>query len=160
MSGETVVVKPAGETDPLSFPGILHNKDGAAAMKEFLRQQYCEQMISFWEVVQVFRQLSSEEEIQQRSQEIYDEYVRAGVPTQINIMEPQRLAIIEMLKAPHAQMFNDAEKTMLDLIKGNFWLSFLGSSLYTNYKAKLQQANAAPEKGKGKAESGGCCVVM
>lgn len=120
----TIVVQPAGassSTAPVvdDFTQVLLDDEARAALKDLLCESKCEHHLVFYEEVTRYKQIEStnESEIKARSAKIYDEYVRVGAHSQINLTEHPLQRIRTNLATPTLTLFDEASSICLDLIR-------------------------------------------
>lgn len=150
---------PPASDDPFeSFIALLHHERGRGLFYEFLKSNYSEHHLSYWEEVQKFKKLNSsttsEEEIKMHSLKIYNEYVKNGVKQQINIYDVQRMKIKENLEKPTLHIFDESENIVFELIKGNYYVKFRESEPYKQWKTETEQSSK-----QKKTSSSACCIL-
>lgn len=129
------------QNDNARFMALLVDPTGVELFKAHLLKNYTEHHLCFWQEVQIFRQITDETELAQSANTIYSTYVRKGAKREINITERLKSAVKERLATPTIEMFADAERTSIDLIKGNFFFTFLQTADYKNWQAMINKPN-------------------
>lgn len=141
------------ENDNAKFMALIKHPEGCELFKKHLMANYTEQHLCFWQDVQVFRKITNDDEaLRTEARKLFNMYVKKSSVKEINITEVLKSHIKDKLdQEPSIEMFADAERTSLDLIKGNFFFQFLQTDAYKNWKANLGKP--------GKKEGGGCSIM-
>ena len=134
----------AEENDNTRFLALIRDPEGVELFKTHLKRSHTEQTLCFWQEVQQFRQLTDDEELKAAAALIYNTYVKKGCAREINLTERLKSEIKDQLGTPTVDMFENAEFTCLNLIKGNFFFTFLQTD---DCKAWVAQKNK-PHKTK------------
>ncbi|XP_076000865.1 regulator of G-protein signaling 21-like [Genypterus blacodes] len=128
-----------------SLETLLSHKNGQVAFREFLKSEFCEENLDFWLVCQQFRALGSPEELTQRATSIYEEFIQAESPRQVNLDFYIRNTISQDLQQPNPLCFDAAQKKIYSLMENDSFPRFIRSDMY---KALLSSASKQKRSGK------------
>lgn len=69
----------------------LSIKGGQRVFREFLKSEFCEENLDFWLACQEFKSCENPGELTQKATKIYEEFIRADAPKQVNKKEGEKL---------------------------------------------------------------------
>lgn len=68
-----------------SLDKVLSNSYGLATFKSFLRSEFSEENIEFWEACEDFKKTKSPLKMAIKAQKIYEDFIQTGGPKEVNI---------------------------------------------------------------------------
>jgi hypothetical protein len=113
---------------------ILKNPDLCFLFREYLQAESSSENLSFWMAAETFKNAVSQEDLPTFAKKLYELYIRAGAPAEVNIDIADKKSIKEKLEAPTRDMFNDAQEVVYSLMELNFLNKFLESPKYKTCK--------------------------
>uniref|UniRef100_A0A8D0EFK3 Regulator of G protein signaling 12 n=1 Tax=Salvator merianae TaxID=96440 RepID=A0A8D0EFK3_SALMN len=115
----------------VSFERLLQDPLGVRYFSEFLRKEFSEENILFWQACEYFNHISvhDKKELSFRAREIFNKFLCSKATTPVNIDSQAQLAD-DVLNAPHPDMFKDQQLQIFNLMKFDSYTRFLKSPLY------------------------------
>uniref|UniRef100_A0A670JPP7 Regulator of G protein signaling 12 n=1 Tax=Podarcis muralis TaxID=64176 RepID=A0A670JPP7_PODMU len=115
----------------VSFERLLQDPVGVRYFSEFLRKEFSEENILFWQACEYFNHISAHDkkELSFRAREIFNKFLCSKATTPVNIDSQAQLAD-DVLNAPHPDMFKDQQLQIFNLMKFDSYTRFLKSPLY------------------------------
>ncbi|XP_035525879.1 regulator of G-protein signaling 21-like [Morone saxatilis] len=113
-----------------SLEALLSQKRGHAAFRDFMKSEFCEENLDFWLACQEFKNFDSPEELKQRATSIYEEFIRAESPKQVNLDFYTREIISQSLEQPSPSCFVVAERKIYSLMENGSFPRFIQSEQY------------------------------
>ncbi|XP_054855206.1 regulator of G-protein signaling 12 isoform X2 [Eublepharis macularius] len=115
----------------VSFERLLQDPVGIRYFSEFLRKEFSEENILFWQACEYFNHVPSHDkkELSFRAREIFNKFLCSKATTPVNIDSQAQLAD-DVLNAPHPEMFKDQQLQIFNLMKFDSYTRFLKSPLY------------------------------
>ncbi|KAI4886269.1 hypothetical protein NFI96_010598, partial [Prochilodus magdalenae] len=122
-----------------SIEKLLGCKAGQLAFQEFLRSEYSEENILFWQACEEYKKIKSTPEMIIAANRIYSEFVQVEAPRQINIDSGTRTNITKNISEPNLNSFDTAQKMIYSLMTRDCYPRFLKSDIY---QALLRKAGS------------------
>ncbi|XP_062991960.1 regulator of G-protein signaling 12 isoform X2 [Elgaria multicarinata webbii] len=115
----------------VAFERLLQDPLGVRYFSEFLRKEFSEENILFWQACECFNHISAHDkkELSFRAREIFNKFLCSKATTPVNIDSQAQLAD-DVLNAPHPNMFKDQQLQIFNLMKFDSYTRFLKSPLY------------------------------
>uniref|UniRef100_A0A8C5RGD9 RGS domain-containing protein n=1 Tax=Laticauda laticaudata TaxID=8630 RepID=A0A8C5RGD9_LATLA len=115
----------------VSFERLLQDPLGIRYFSDFLRKEFSEENILFWQACDYFNHIPAHDkkELSFRAQEIFNKYLCSKATTPVNIDSQVQLAD-DVLTAPHPNMFKDQQLQIFNLMKFDSYARFLKSPFY------------------------------
>ncbi|XP_066538007.1 regulator of G-protein signaling 12 isoform X3 [Hoplias malabaricus] len=115
----------------VSFERLLQDPVGVHYFSEFLKKEFSEENILFWQACEVFSQVpeNDKKQLSQKAKEIYNSFLSSKATTPVNIDSQAQLAD-DVLTAPRPDMFKQPQLQIFNLMKFDSYARFLKSSLY------------------------------
>lgn len=127
-----------------SLDRLLRSKYGLATFRTFLKSEYSDENIEFWLTCEDYKKLTSSHKMSSRAKKIFEQFVKAESPKEINIDYHTREEIKRNARRPTAQCFDDAQKIVYGLMERDSYPRFLRSEMY---KSLLESLAAETEQG-------------
>ncbi|XP_040000171.1 regulator of G-protein signaling 21-like [Xiphias gladius] len=128
-----------------SLETLLSQKCGQIAFRGFLKSEFCDENLDFWLACQEFKTFDSPEELTRRAARIYEEFIRAESPRQVNVDFYTREIISQSLQQPSPSCFAVAQKKIYSLMANGAFPRFIKSEQY-----KVLCDAASKQRGFGK----------
>ncbi|KAK1786717.1 hypothetical protein P4O66_017106 [Electrophorus voltai] len=109
---------------------------GQQAFQEFLRSEYSEENILFWQACEDYKKIKNIPEMVSAANRIYSEFVQVEAPRQINIDCGTRANITKCISEPTLESFNKAQKQIYSLMTRDCYPRFLKSEIYQSILEK------------------------
>uniref|UniRef100_A0A452INP1 Regulator of G-protein signaling 12 n=1 Tax=Gopherus agassizii TaxID=38772 RepID=A0A452INP1_9SAUR len=115
----------------VSFERLLQDPVGVRFFSEFLRKEFSEENILFWQACEYFNHVPAHDkkELSYRAREIFSKFLCSKATTPVNIDSQAQLAD-DILSAPHPDMFKEQQLQIFNLMKFDSYTRFLKSPLY------------------------------
>uniref|UniRef100_A0AAY4DJC3 Uncharacterized protein n=1 Tax=Denticeps clupeoides TaxID=299321 RepID=A0AAY4DJC3_9TELE len=115
----------------VSFERLLQDPVGISYFSEFLKKEFSEENILFWQACELFSQVPEDDkkQLSQKAQEIYNSFLSSKATMPVNIDSQAQLAD-NVLNAPQPNMFKEPQLQIFNLMKFDSYSRFLKSSLY------------------------------
>ncbi|XP_072543936.1 regulator of G-protein signaling 12 [Salminus brasiliensis] len=113
------------------FERLLQDPVGVRYFSEFLKKEFSEENILFWQSCEIFSQVpeNDKKQLSQKAKEIYNSFLSSKATTPVNIDSQAQLAD-DVLTAPRPDMFKQPQLQIFNLMKFDSYARFLKSSLY------------------------------
>ncbi|XP_015462793.3 regulator of G-protein signaling 12 isoform X1 [Astyanax mexicanus] len=113
------------------FERLLQDPVGVRYFSEFLKKEFSEENILFWQACEIFSQVpeNDKKQLSQKAREIYNSFLSSKATTPVNIDSQAQLAD-DVLTAPRPDMFRQPQLQIFNLMKFDSYARFLKSSLY------------------------------
>ncbi|CAN9509868.1 unnamed protein product [Ophioblennius macclurei] len=113
------------------FERLLTDPVGVRYFSEFLKKEFSEENILFWQACEFFSHVpeNDNKQLSQRAREIYNSFLSSKATTPVNIDSQAQLAD-DILNAPKPDMFKEQQLQIFNLMKFDSYTRFLKSLLY------------------------------
>ncbi|XP_030046999.1 regulator of G-protein signaling 12 [Microcaecilia unicolor] len=115
----------------VSFERLLQDPVGVRYFSEFLKKEFSEENILFWQACEYFSRVPAHDkkELSYRAREIFNKFLCSKATMPINIDSQAQLAD-DILNAPHPEIFKEQQLQIFNLMKFDSYTRFLKSHLY------------------------------
>ncbi|XP_037326691.1 regulator of G-protein signaling 13-like isoform X1 [Pungitius pungitius] len=113
-----------------SLERLLESKYGLATFRNFLKSEYSDENIEFWLTCEDYKKIKSSFRMSSRAKKIYEQFIKAESPKEINIDYQTREQIKRNVKTPTMHSFDDAQKIVYGLMERDSYPRFLRSDIY------------------------------
>ncbi|XP_053301179.1 regulator of G-protein signaling 6 isoform X2 [Pleuronectes platessa] len=131
-----------------SLQEALKDHAGQELFLKFLESEFSSENLRFWLAVQDMKR-RPQQEVAQRAQEIWTEFLAEGAPSSINLDSHSYERTSHNLKDPGRYSYVDAQDHIYKLMKSDSYARFLRSNLYQD----LLMARKKPETEQGRRTS-------
>uniref|UniRef100_A0A8C4GL11 Regulator of G protein signaling 12a n=1 Tax=Dicentrarchus labrax TaxID=13489 RepID=A0A8C4GL11_DICLA len=113
------------------FERLLQDPVGVRYFSEFLKKEFSEENILFWQACECFSHVpaTDKKQLSQRAGEIYNSFLSSKATMPVNIDSQAQLAD-DVLTSPRPDMFKTQQLQIFNLMKFDSYSRFLKSSLY------------------------------
>ncbi|KAI7810982.1 regulator of G-protein signaling 12 [Triplophysa rosa] len=113
------------------FERLLQDPVGVRYFSEFLKKEFSEENILFWQACEYFSHVpeTDKKQLSQMAREIYNSFLSSKATTPVNIDSQAQLAD-DILNAPRPDMFKEQQLQIFNLMKFDSYTRFLKSYLY------------------------------
>ncbi|XP_057697615.1 regulator of G-protein signaling 2-like [Corythoichthys intestinalis] len=122
-----------------SLDKLLSHKYGKMVFFIFLKTEYCEENIEFWNACEDFRMLSSHQELTSKAISIYEEFIKSEAPKEVNLDFYTKNKIIQSLNELNVASFLTAQGKVYSLMENNSYPRFIHSDLYKELLADARR---------------------
>ncbi|XP_040920186.1 regulator of G-protein signaling 6-like [Toxotes jaculatrix] len=131
-----------------SLEEALKDPAGQELFLKFLESEFSSENLRFWLAVQDLKRMP-QQEVAQRAQEIWAEFLAEGAPSSINLDSHSYERTSQNLKDPGRYSYEDAQDHIYKLMKSDSYTRFLRSNVYQD----LLMARKKPETEQGRRTS-------
>ncbi|KAI1892139.1 hypothetical protein AGOR_G00150900 [Albula goreensis] len=113
-----------------SLEHLLNNDVGLTAFAAFLKSEFSQENIEFWMACEKYKKTASPKEVAAKAMEIYDQYVAAESPNEVNLDSATREETKRNLETPSLSSFDEAQRKIFLLMEKDSYKRFLKSRLF------------------------------
>ncbi|XP_036453366.1 regulator of G-protein signaling 13 [Colossoma macropomum] len=113
-----------------SLETLLKSKNGMATFQAFLKSEFSDENIEFWLICEEYKKIKSTSRLGSRAKKIFERYIQAEAPKEINIDHKTREVIKQNVQAPTRWCFDEAQRIVFGLMEKDSYPRFLRSDLY------------------------------
>ncbi|XP_057219068.1 regulator of G-protein signaling 12-like isoform X2 [Triplophysa rosa] len=115
----------------VSFERLLQDPVGVRYFSEFLKKEFSEENILFWQACESFSKIPEHDkkQLSYKAKDIYNCFLSSKATMPVNIDSQAQLAD-DVLTAPQPQMFKQPQLQIFNLMKMDSYARFLKSTLY------------------------------
>ncbi|XP_077333995.1 regulator of G-protein signaling 12 isoform X2 [Lithobates pipiens] len=130
----------------VSFERLLQDPIGVRYFTEFLKKEFSEENILFWQACEYFSRVPAHDknELSYRAREIFNKFLSSKATTPVNIDSQAQLAD-DILNAPHPDMFKEQQLQIFNLMKFDSYTRFLKSHLYQECMLAEVEGRSLPD---------------
>ncbi|CAF94997.1 unnamed protein product [Tetraodon nigroviridis] len=128
------------------FEQLLQDPVGVRYFTEFLKKEFSEENILFWQACEYFSHVpaTDKKQLSQRAGEIYNSFLSSKATMPVNIDSQAQLAD-DVLTSPRPDMFKTQQLQIFNLMKFDSYSRFLKSSLYQECVHAEQDGRSLPD---------------
>lgn len=113
-----------------SLDKVLHNSYGLATFRSFLKSEFSEENLEFWVACEDYKRTQSAPKRAQKARRIYEEFIRADAPREVNIDHFTKGLTMKNLVEPSISSFDVAQKRIHALMEKDSLPRYLRSYFY------------------------------
>ncbi|TRY96924.1 hypothetical protein DNTS_014277 [Danionella cerebrum] len=113
-----------------SLERLLGSKYGLATFRTFLKSEFSDENIEFWLTCEDYKKITSSHKMSYKARKIFDQFVKAESPKEINIDYQTREEIKRNMRSPTVKCFDEAQKIVFGLMERDSYPRFLRSEMY------------------------------
>ncbi|KAK2889278.1 hypothetical protein QQF64_028594 [Cirrhinus molitorella] len=113
-----------------SLDKVLSNSYGLATFKSFLRSEFSEENIEFWEACEDFKKTKSLMKMGTKAKKIYEDFIQTGGPKEVNIDHFTKDVTLRNLVDLSPSTFEVAQSRIYTLMEKDSFGRFLRSEQY------------------------------
>ncbi|XP_035286984.1 regulator of G-protein signaling 20-like isoform X2 [Anguilla rostrata] len=126
-----------------SFDKLMKCPAGRCAFREFLRTEFSEENMLFWQACEDLRAESAKAAVEEKARLIYEDYISILSPKEVSLDSRVREVINRNMVEPSVHTFDDAQLQIYTLMQRDSYPRFISSPAY---KALLNTVSEqAPE---------------
>ncbi|CAI5455794.1 unnamed protein product [Caenorhabditis angaria] len=114
----------------LSFDDLMKNRLGQKYFAEFLKGEYSDENILFWQACEELKREKNAEKIEEKARIIYEDFISILSPKEVSLDSRVREIVNSNMSRPSASTFDDAQNQIFTLMQRDSYPRFLASRLY------------------------------
>lgn len=116
-----------------SFNRLMQNPAGRDLLKQHLVQEHADENILFWEAVEAYKHLRTNDQMIETARNIYEQYVSSHATTEVSLDSKCRTALDKNYTQPNKNTFDDAQQHIYKLMETDTFERFKRSKIYMNF---------------------------
>ncbi|CAI5440756.1 unnamed protein product [Caenorhabditis angaria] len=113
-----------------SFEFLMDNKQGQKYFAEFLKGEYSDENILFWQACQELKREKNGEKIEEKARIIYEDFISILSPKEVSLDSRVREIVNSNMSRPSATTFDEAQNQIFTLMQRDSYPRFLASNMY------------------------------
>ncbi|XP_061695187.1 regulator of G-protein signaling 13-like [Syngnathoides biaculeatus] len=113
-----------------SLEKLIASKYGTKVFQAFLKSEFSDENMEFWLVCEEYKKIRSSFGMKSKAKKIFQHYIQAEAPREINIDHKTRELIRRNVKTAGAWCFDDAQRIVYGLMERDSYPRFLRSDVY------------------------------
>ncbi|XKL59037.1 hypothetical protein PGB90_000053 [Kerria lacca] len=113
-----------------SFDKLMRSQAGRRIFREFLRCEYSEENILFWEACEDLKKETNSNVIEERARFIYEDFISILSPKEVSLDSKVRDLINKNMNSPTIHTFDEAQTQIYTLMHRDSYPRFLNSDKY------------------------------
>ncbi|CAI4233324.1 unnamed protein product [Auanema sp. JU1783] len=115
-----------------SFDNLMRNKLGQKYFAEFLKGEYSDENILFWQACEELKREKNAEKIEEKARIIYEDFISILSPKEVSLDSRVREIVNNNMQRPSASTFDEAQNQIFTLMQRDSYPRFLASPMYKN----------------------------
>lgn len=113
-----------------SFDRLMNHKGGQKYFAEFLKSEYSDENILFWQACEELKRERNPEKIEEKARIIYEDFISILSPKEVSLDSRVREIINANMVRPSARIFDEAQNQIYTLMQRDSYPRFIASSIY------------------------------
>ncbi|CAD6190711.1 unnamed protein product [Caenorhabditis auriculariae] len=113
-----------------SFDNLMKNKLGQKYFAEFLKGEYSDENILFWQACEELKREKNAEKIEEKARIIYEDFISILSPKEVSLDSRVREIVNSNMGRPTSHTFDEAQNQIYTLMQRDSYPRFLASSMY------------------------------
>ncbi|XP_067865525.1 regulator of G-protein signaling 3-like [Heterodontus francisci] len=113
-----------------SLDKLLAHRYGLIAFKGFLRTEFSDENIEFWQACEDYRRTKSNSKLTSKAKRIFEEFIATQAPREVNLDSHTREVTTSNIQSPTRSTFDLAQKRIFGLMEKDSYPRFLRSEFY------------------------------
>jgi regulator of G-protein signaling len=114
----------------VAFDRLMKNKSGQKYFAEFLKSEYSDENILFWQACEELKRERNTEKIEEKARIIYEDFISILSPKEVSLDSRVREIINNNMVHPTAHTFDEAQNQIYTLMQRDSYPRFIASQLY------------------------------
>uniref|UniRef100_UPI00398F1896 regulator of G-protein signaling 3-like isoform X1 n=2 Tax=Pristiophorus japonicus TaxID=55135 RepID=UPI00398F1896 len=121
-----------------SLDKLLAHRYGLIAFKGFLRTEFSNENIEFWQACEGYRRTKSNSKLSSKAKKIFEEFIATNALREVNLDSHTRDVTARNILSPTRSTFDLAQKRIFGLMEKDSYPRFLRSDLYLDLTSPKQ----------------------
>uniref|UniRef100_A0A914VQV1 RGS domain-containing protein n=1 Tax=Plectus sambesii TaxID=2011161 RepID=A0A914VQV1_9BILA len=118
-----------------SFDRLMKHRSGQKFFAEFLKSEYSDENILFWQACEELKREKNPEKIEEKARIIYEDFISILSPKEVSLDSRVREIINNNMVHPSAHTFDEAQNQIFTLMHRDSYPRFVASALYKKIAA-------------------------
>uniref|UniRef100_A0A183BKB9 RGS domain-containing protein n=1 Tax=Globodera pallida TaxID=36090 RepID=A0A183BKB9_GLOPA len=114
----------------VNFDRLMKNKNGQKYFAEFLKSEYSDENILFWQACEELKRERNTEKIEEKARIIYEDFISILSPKEVSLDSRVREIINQNMVHPSAHTFDEAQNQIYTLMQRDSYPRFISSMPY------------------------------
>uniref|UniRef100_A0A0N4ZYH2 RGS domain-containing protein n=1 Tax=Parastrongyloides trichosuri TaxID=131310 RepID=A0A0N4ZYH2_PARTI len=114
----------------VSFERLLNNKSGQRYFAEFLKSEFSDENILFYQACEELKREKNVEKIEEKARIIYEDFISILSPKEVSLDSRVREIINNNMVHPTAHTFDEAQAQIFTLMQRDSYPRFLNGEVY------------------------------
>uniref|UniRef100_A0A914IAG7 RGS domain-containing protein n=1 Tax=Globodera rostochiensis TaxID=31243 RepID=A0A914IAG7_GLORO len=114
----------------VNFDRLMKNKNGQKYFAEFLKSEYSDENILFWQACEELKRERNTEKIEEKARIIYEDFISILSPKEVSLDSRVREIINQNMVHPSAHTFDEAQNQIYTLMQRDSYPRFISSTPY------------------------------
>ena len=114
----------------VNFDRLMKNKQGQKYFAEFLKSEYSDENILFWQACEELKREKNTEKIEEKARIIYEDFISILSPKEVSLDSRVREIINQNMVHPSSHTFDEAQNQIYTLMQRDSYPRFIASALY------------------------------
>jgi len=113
-----------------SFDHLMKHQSGQKYFAEFLKSEYSDENILFWQACEELKREKNPEKIEEKARIIYEDFISILSPKEVSLDSRVREIINNNMVHPSAHTFDEAQNQIYTLMQRDSYPRFVASVVY------------------------------
>lgn len=113
-----------------SFEKMMKNRYGQKIFAEFLKSEFSDENILFWQACEELKKEKNPEKIEEKARIIYEDFISILSPKEVSLDSRVRELINNNMLHPSAHTFDESQNQIFTLMHRDSYPRFVNSKLY------------------------------
>lgn len=113
-----------------SFDNLMKNRAGQKFFAEFLKSEYSDENILFWQACEELKREKNAEKIEEKARIIYEDFISILSPKEVSLDSRVREIVNNNMVRPTSTTFDEAQSQIFTLMQRDSYPRFLNCALY------------------------------
>ncbi|GMS78157.1 hypothetical protein PENTCL1PPCAC_332, partial [Pristionchus entomophagus] len=113
-----------------SFERLMKNKSGQKFFAEFLKSEYSDENILFYQACEELKREKNGEKVEEKARIIYEDFISILSPKEVSLDSRVREIVNSNMVRPTAATFDEAREQIFVLMQRDSYPRFINSALY------------------------------
>ncbi|CDW52988.1 RGS domain containing protein [Trichuris trichiura] len=122
-----------------SFDCLMNHKVGQQMFADFLKSEFSDENILFWQACEDLKREKSSEKIEEKARIIYEDFVSILSPKEVSLDSRVREIVNNNMARPNAHTFDEAQAQIYTLMQRDSYPRFIGSEFFKQLRCTFAE---------------------
>ncbi|CAI2347676.1 unnamed protein product [Caenorhabditis sp. 36 PRJEB53466] len=113
-----------------NFGNLMQNSHGQKYFAEFLKSEYSDENILFWQACEELKRERNPEKLEEKARIIYEDFISILSPKEVSLDSRVREKVNENMARPSASTFNEAQSVIYNLMARDSYPRYISSPAF------------------------------